>query len=96
MRVEFDPAKDTANRRKHGIGLGAATILLEGPTIRWIDTRRDWGETRMVAVGLLEGLEFTCVYAMRATTIRIISLRRSRREERARFHATTHRHNPPR
>jgi hypothetical protein len=85
MQIEFDPAKDRINRSKHGVGLEVAAVLFATPSIQWISPRHEQGEVRYVAVGLLEGIEFTCVFTMRNRIPRIISVRRSRHEERERF-----------
>jgi uncharacterized DUF497 family protein len=85
MQIEFDPVKDRINREKHGIGLEAAAAIFATPSVQWMSPRDHHGEVRYVAVGLLEGLEFTCVFTMRNQVPRIISVRRSRHEERDRF-----------
>jgi uncharacterized DUF497 family protein len=89
MQIEYDPAKDRLNRQKHGVGLEVATEILATPSVQWTSLRDSHGEVRIVAVGLLGGLEFTCVYTMRGQgrrqVARIISVRRSRREKRERF-----------
>lgn len=63
--VEFDPAKDAKNRRKHGIGLAAAAVLLEGPILRHRDNRLDHGEDRWIGVGLISGRTFAACFTMR-------------------------------
>jgi uncharacterized protein len=85
MQIEFDPAKDRINRAKHGVGLAAAALILATPAVQWMSLRERHGEVRYVAVGLLDGVEFSCVFTMRGQVARIISVRRSRHEERDRF-----------
>jgi uncharacterized protein len=85
MQIEFDPGKDRINREKHGVGLDAAALIFATPSVQWISLREQHGEVRYVAVGLLEGVEFTCVFTMRSQIARIISVRRARHEERDRF-----------
>jgi hypothetical protein len=65
-----------------GISLAEAEALLNGFTIAFEDARRDYGETRIVAVGEIRGLEFVCVYTPRGGRARVISLRRANRKER--------------
>ena len=56
IEIEFDPAKDTINRRKHGIGLAAAAVILRGRHIRQRSVlANDSDEERWVAVGRIEG-----------------------------------------
>lgn len=85
MEIEFDPAKDGINRAKHGVGLGAATLIFETPSVQWMSLRGQHGEVRYVAVGLIDGVEFACIFTMRGEAARIISVRRARHEERDRF-----------
>jgi uncharacterized DUF497 family protein len=85
MQIEYDPAKDRLNRQKHGVGLEVAAVIFATPSVQWTSLREGHGEVRYVAVGLIEGLEFTCVFTMRRQVARIISVRRSRHEERERF-----------
>ena len=66
--IEFDPAKDAANIEIHGISLAMADRLLAGFTVEWADNRFDYGETRMIALGEIDGVEFACVYTMRGET----------------------------
>jgi uncharacterized DUF497 family protein len=84
MQLECDPEKDRLNREKHGVGLDVAAAIFATPSVQWTSPRDRHGETRYVAVGLLEGLEFTCVFTIRRSVPRIISVRRARYEERER------------
>ena len=77
-----------------GFDFEFATLVFEGPTLERQDTRRDYGERRMVAIGIAQGLALTVVYTDRTETgaviRRIISARLSDRYERqAYFEATS-------
>jgi hypothetical protein len=53
MRYTWDPEKDALNRRKHGLSLGAGVDALEDPNgDSWIDDRFDYGEDRIITLGL--------------------------------------------
>jgi len=82
LKIEFDPAKDASNMRLRGISLARAETLLQGFVVDKVDDRRDYGETRVVAVGEIDGREFVCVYTHRGETYRVISLRPAKRRER--------------
>jgi uncharacterized protein len=84
--ADFDPAKDVVNIREHGISLARSEELLEGFTVEWVDDRFDYGETRRIAIGEINGLEFVCVYTIREGRARPISLRRANRKERDVYH----------
>lgn len=81
MRIEFDPAKDEANRRKHGVSLMQAIDLDWESALSWVDERFDYGETRMVAFVESGRTLYTVVFVDRADARRIISVRRANRRE---------------
>ena len=92
MRFAWDRRKSADNLRIRGFDFGFATLIFEGPTLERVDQRRDYGETRVIAVGLAQGLAVTVVYTDRAEpggmVRRIISARLSnRREHQAYFEA---------
>lgn len=78
MQIEYDPAKDQINLEKHGIGLDAALAIFATPCVQWPSLRQRHGEIRHIAVGLVDGVEFTCVFTMRGLAARIISVRRGK------------------
>lgn len=86
MRFSWDPKKSEANLAERGFDFAFATLAFDGPTLEREDTREDYGERRVVAVGLAQGIALTIVYTDRATESdterRIISARRSNRHER--------------
>jgi uncharacterized protein len=90
MRFEWDAAKNRANVRAHGIDFDDAVAIFDGPTWERFDDRRDYGEERWAAVGLMAGIEVTVVYTDRITDHghrrRIISARRATRHERTTYH----------
>jgi uncharacterized DUF497 family protein len=78
MIVDFDSAKDEANRVKHGVPLAFGVLVFEDaahvvlPSLRPID-----GENRYKAVGMVGGELWTAVHVWRGATVRMISVRRS-------------------
>ena len=58
MKYVFDPAKDEANREKHGVSLALAEVLLAGPHISKADGRFDYVEVREVAFGVIKKTSF--------------------------------------
>ena len=81
IEVEFDNAKNAANQRKHGLSFALAPVLFETGYNEKPDDRRDYGETRMIAVGFIGQLLCVCVYTLRGDIRRIISLRKANRRE---------------
>ena len=62
MRFVWDPAKSDANLRDRGFDFVFASLIFEGLTVEVEDRRRDYGERRIVAIGIADGCHFTLVY----------------------------------
>ncbi len=93
MEFSWDPAKNEENLRHRGFDFEFASLIFRGPTLERKDHRRDYGEARVIAIGLAEGLELTVVYTDRVMSSkdivrRIISGRRSNRHERKAYQAS--------
>jgi len=83
MRYIWDEDKNRRNIRLHGIAFDDAVLIFEGPTVEQVDDRFDYGEVRIYAIGLVNGLEITVVYTDRGKDERrIISAWRSEAHER--------------
>ena len=87
MRFEWDEAKSEANFEERGFDFEFAALVFDGLTLEVEDRRRDYGERRMVAIGVADDLHLTVVYTDRQQVSgqvirRIISARRSSRHER--------------
>jgi hypothetical protein len=78
---EFDPNKDAANIRKHGVSLRAGRVVLGNMVGEQQDPRPYGGEVRMRAFGRIQGRLFCCVYTVRGAARRIISVRVANRKE---------------
>ena len=88
MRFSWDARKSAANPAARGFDF--ASLIFDGPTLEKEDRRRDYGERRVIAVGLAQGIALTVIYTDRLdageeTERRIISARRSNRHERQAF-----------
>ena len=87
MRFSWDPQKSDRNLRVRGFDFEFATQIFSGPTLERVDSRRDYGERRTIALGKAQEIQLTVVYTDRAETgrensRRIISARKSTRRER--------------
>jgi uncharacterized DUF497 family protein len=80
VEIEFDPAKDAQNRRKHGLSLRFALAVLAGMVGEDPDPD-EAGEERWIARGRVGLHLFICVYTMRGERHRIISVRKATRAE---------------
>ena len=81
MWFEWDEAKSEQNRQERGLGFDVAALIFDEPVIEWCDVREAWGETRIVAIGSVEGRALAVVYMDRDGIRRIISARRARKDE---------------
>ena len=92
MNVTFDPAKDAANLAKQGCSLLDAVGFDWETAVVWPDTRRDYGEPRMVALGYIGLRIMSVVFVDRPpeqpTERRIISLRKANTREVKRYAET--------
>jgi uncharacterized DUF497 family protein len=87
MEFEFDLEKSAANHSKHGIDFVRAQILwhdpfgLEvGPFLR--------GEVRLGRIAKMEGRCYIAIFTRRGKRIRLISVRRARKDEVRRYEQT--------
>ncbi len=84
MKYSFDPDKRASNLRKHGFDLADAPKVIEsGQTVTFEDRRMDYGEERFVTLGPLQGVLVSIVTAETENHIRIISMRKADRHEKA-------------
>jgi uncharacterized DUF497 family protein len=81
MEYEFDPAKDARNIAERGLSLALAPYLFEGLVHVVDDDRKDYGERRQVAYGLIRDRLFVCVFTDRSGIRRVISLRKANSRE---------------
>jgi uncharacterized DUF497 family protein len=83
---EWDDAKAATNLSKHGVSFDVACgVFLDSERFAAVDTRRDYGEERVNAIGVVDGVCLTVTYTMRGRTARLISARPSTRMERTRY-----------
>ena len=80
MEFEFDPAKSASNLHKHGIDFTAAQKLWQD-VMRAEIPARTADEPRWLVIGQIEGKHWSVVVTYRQERVRIISARRSRKEE---------------
>jgi uncharacterized DUF497 family protein len=88
VRFEWDEEKDAANQRKYGVDFESATRVFADPDYVLREDRTDeGGEMRWHAIGIVEAVLLLVVHVYRSSLdgeeiIRIISARRTRKQER--------------
>ncbi|MCK9992190.1 MAG: uncharacterized protein Dbin4_00710 [Alphaproteobacteria bacterium] len=80
MHFEYDPGKSRANKAKHGIDFEEAQQLWKDQGRLEIPAR-DAAEDRVVVLGKINGRHWSAIITYRNESIRLISVRRSRKEE---------------
>lgn len=85
MDFEFDVAKSKANREKHGIDFIEAQGLWEDEDRLEIPARTE-DEPRYVLIAVHKQKLWSAFFTYRKGHIRLISVRRSRTEERALYY----------
>lgn len=85
IKISYDPAKREATLEARGLDFDHALLVFDGPTVDSLDGRFDYGETRMVTVGLLVGRMVVVVWTPRDDARHIISMRKANAREQRRF-----------
>lgn len=85
MKFEFDTAKNESNIAKHGVSLAASENFEWDDAIIIPDERKNYGETRYIAYGLIENRLHAMVFTKRSGAIRVISLRKANARERKKY-----------
>jgi hypothetical protein len=86
VSIEFEPKKDAANLRKHGVSLSEGDGVLNDPLALTVEDRSTEGEQRFVSIGTnIFGSLMVVVHTPRGEGIRIISVRRADPKERRNY-----------
>jgi len=80
MDFEFDTDKSKANKKKHGIDFVEAKVLWKDPD-RVEIPGKIIDEPRFVVIGRISDKYWSSIITYRGENIRVISVRRSRKEE---------------
>ncbi|MBM4231845.1 MAG: BrnT family toxin [Gammaproteobacteria bacterium] len=85
MRVTYDPAKRAKTFHDRGLDFEDAVKVFSGVTFEVEDTRRDYGETRMICFGWLKDRLVVIGYTPRGSKRHIFSMRKANDREKARL-----------
>ena len=80
MEFEFDSKKSHSNKQKHGLDFHEARALWDDPDLIEIPVQTI-DEPRYLVIGMIQGKHWSGVVTYRGDKVRIISVRRSRKEE---------------
>jgi uncharacterized DUF497 family protein len=82
MPSSFDPTKDSANRKKHGVSLAEGDGVLNDPLALTLEDLSAQGEQRFISIGMnVFGQLRVVVYALRGDDARFISVRKPEPKE---------------
>ena len=80
MKYEYDTAKSSGNKEKHGLDFEEARALWDAPDLLEIPVKTS-DEPRYLVVGRIAGKHWSGIITYRGDAVRVISVLRSRKEE---------------
>ena len=87
MRITFDPVKRARTLTDRGLDFDDAALVFEGTTVEIEDTRRKYGERRIICYGRLAGRLVVIGYTPRGADRHVFSMRKANEREKARLAA---------
>ncbi|HYC64491.1 MAG TPA: BrnT family toxin [Reyranellaceae bacterium] len=85
MRIVYDEAKNDRNVRERGLSFERVADFDFGTALIIVDDRRDYGESRQIAIGYLEDRLHVLCFVERPSGIRVISFRKANKREVRRY-----------
>ncbi len=85
MNITYDPAKYEWTLTNRGLDFEDARQVFEGLTAEAEDTRKDYGETRVVCFGPLRNRLVVIGYTPRGEDRHVFSMRKANDREQTRF-----------
>ena len=85
MQITFDPSKRDKTRRDRGLDFNDALLVFKGTTVEVEDTRKDYGEQRILCYGTLNGRLVVIGYTQRDAARHVFSMRKANDREQTRL-----------
>lgn len=85
MLISYDRAKRSRTLRSRGLDFEDARLVFAGDTFEVEDTRRDYGERRLICFGHLQGRLVVVGYVQRGPVRHVFSMRKANAREKARL-----------
>ena len=85
MRITFDPVKRAQTLTERGLDFADAALIFAGVTVEIEDTRKNYGEKRVICYGLLAGRVVVVGYSPRGADRHVFSMRKANEREKARI-----------
>ena len=85
MQITFDPAKRQKTLTERGLDFADADLIFAGMTLEMEDTRKDYGETRVICYGILLGRLVVVDYTPLGADRHVFSMRKANEREQNRI-----------
>ncbi|MCY0092757.1 BrnT family toxin [Hoeflea ulvae] len=85
MEFEWDETKRAEIYKKHGVDLLEAALIFENEVLEKEDTREDYGERRLIALGMVDNQIYIVVYTKRDAIYRLITAWKGGRRDREEY-----------
>ena len=85
MRITFDRVKRAKTLTERGLDFADAALIFAGVTVEIEDTRKNYGEKRVICYGLLAGRIVVVGYTPRGADRHVFSMRKANEREKARI-----------
>ncbi len=85
VHITYDPEKRAETLEKRGLDFVDAARVFAGETFEFVDTRREYGERRIICFGLLYGRLVVVGYVVRGRSRHVFSMRKANDREKKKF-----------
>ena len=85
MKITFNPRKRDEALLARGLNFEDAALVFAGTTLELEDTRKNYGEMRMICFGKLEGRMVVIGYVPRGADRHVFSMRKANDREKRRI-----------
>ena len=85
MKIVYDQAKSDRNVRERGLSFDRAADFDFETALFLVDDRRDYGESRHLAIGYVEERLHVLCFVERPSGIRVVSFRKANKREARRY-----------
>jgi uncharacterized DUF497 family protein len=85
VKISFDPVKRETTLRERGLDFADSAQVFAGETIDIPDLRHDYGESRTISIGYLQGRMVIVVWTPRGGGRHVISMRKANDREKTRY-----------
>jgi uncharacterized protein len=89
VQITYDPTKRAKTLRERGLDFEDAALVFANATAETEDTRKDYGERRIICFGYLRDRLVVVVYTPRGADRHVFSMRNANEREKARFATTS-------